>query len=629
MEIRVVATPKFAGRVTDIPASVSILTRQDIRVHGWRTLAEALRSLRGFNVSQDRTYSYVSARGMSPPGDFKPRLTLLIDGIESNENIYDSALLGGEFPLDMALVERIEVIRGPSASVYGSNASSGVVNVVTRDSASLKGIEANLEFASGPAWGLRATAAGQLDGGLEYMLSARTREAQGRWLSFPEMAPQGRGTRTNDDDESIRQVFAKFRLDNWNGTLIHGKREKQVPTGSYGTLFNDPGHIETDGLTLAELRHEKALSLTDSLSSRVYFGRYTYDGRFPYDYQPTYVVNRDVVFGAWWGAEARWQSRAWAGHRVTGGIEYRNNYRQDQRNYDVVDLPGIRCMDAGTAEDCLDDKRDSQHRSFYAQDEITLAEATRLTLGLRYDDPSDGKGHWSPRLGLVRHHDRAGTFKFLIAEAQREPNPFELYYVMPTLRAGNPNLGPERLRSVEGIWEYQAGPTTQFSTTLYGYHYSDLILPDADGTYQNSGTLKAHGAEIEIDHHLHGGARLRASYTWQEASIQGARNANTPRHMLKLHLGLPLGTAWTAGLEALAVSERVDDSGASIDGYALANVNFTYQPTHAHWQLGLGVQNLFDQRYRDPVGADPWMPIPRQGMIQDGRTLRVTFTGQF
>lgn len=60
----------------------------------WR---DALRSLRGFNVCFYRVYSFAGGRGISPPGDFKPRRTLLTDGIESNEHVYDSALIGGEF----------------------------------------------------------------------------------------------------------------------------------------------------------------------------------------------------------------------------------------------------------------------------------------------------------------------------------------------------------------------------------------------------------------------------------------------------------------------------------------------------------------------------------------------------
>ncbi len=630
LDIRVIATPKFSGRIADLPASVSVLRAEDIRAQGWRGLADALRSLRGFNVTYDRAYSYAGVRGLSPPGDFKPRLTLLIDGIETNENIYDSALLGGEFPLDIDLVERIEVIRGPGASVYGGNASSGVVNVVTRSGASLNGGEASLALASGPAVGLRATFGGRMRSGLEYLISASGYSAEGRGLVFPEMAAAGLDMHTNNDDETRKQVFVKLRLDDWHATLIHGKREKQVPTGSYGTLFDDPAHYEDDGLTLAELRHESRLNSTDSVSARVYSGRYSYDGYFPYDYDPPYLINRDHVVGAWWGAEGRWQSKAWAGHDVAAGIEYRDNFRQDQANYDVVPgQPDLACVDAGSSESCLDDRRDSRRWAIYAQDEIVIGGSTRLTLGLRYDHYRDQGHHWTPRLGLVHHSASAGTFKLLYAGAYRVANPFERFYAIPTISFANPDLEPEHLRAIEGIWEYQAGPATRLTASLHAYRVNDLILPDAEGMYQNADTLDASGAELEIDHRWGNGASLRASYSAQHASLGDERPANVPRHMLKLNLGLPFGQDWTAGIEALAVSDRRADSGATIDGHLLTNLNMVYRPARRGWEMAFGIQNLFDERYRDPAAADPWLPFQRDGIAQDKRSLRIKLSGRF
>lgn len=628
MDIRVVATPKFAGRVEDIPASVSILTARDIRLYGWRSLADALRSLRGFNVSYDRTYSYSGARGISPPGDFRPRLTLLIDGIESNENVYDSALIGGEFPLDMDLVERIEVIRGPGAMAYGSNASSGVVNVVTRSAEAMEGLSGAFTYRTGPTPGLRATMAGRQENGLRYLASISVHDAEGRALNFPDMAELGRGTRTDDDDEFRQQIFVKLQLDDWHAALIHGKRKKQVPTGSYGTLFDDPSHFENDTLSLAEVGREMRLNATDTLSARAFTGRYRYEGYFPYDYEPPYFINRDTVTGAWWGFEGRWQSTAWTGHRLTAGFEYRDNFRQDQRNDDrVPDDPTLACIDVGTGAPCLDDRRDGSLWAVYAQDELALGARTRLTLGLRYD--RNRGSHWSPRLGLIRHSAEAGTFKLLYAESFREANVYERFYVLPALSAANPSLDAEHLRSLEGIWEYEIGPMTRVNASLYAYRYQDLILPDADGRHQNAGTLVSRGAEIELEHHWAGGAALLASYTRQDVKLEGAATPNVPEHMFKVNFGLPLGDEWQAGFEAQAIGARRAESGARVDAYLLANLNLLYQPAGRPWDVSLGIHNLFDSAYADPVAADPWMSVSRDSLAQDERSFRIKFTGRF
>ena len=148
MQVSIVSTPKFAENPERIPSVVSIISAADIRLYGWRTLGAALRSLQGFNVTDDHTYAYGGVRGISQPGDYRPRQQILIDGQAMNENIYASAPADSAFPLDIGLIERIEVIRGPSAAIYGGDAMFGVINVVTRSGPSVGG-EAALKLGSG------------------------------------------------------------------------------------------------------------------------------------------------------------------------------------------------------------------------------------------------------------------------------------------------------------------------------------------------------------------------------------------------------------------------------------------------------------------------------------------------
>jgi outer membrane receptor for ferrienterochelin and colicins len=123
---------RVVQEITHAPASVSVITREEIRTHGYRTLADVLRNVRGFYVTNDRNYSYVGVRGFARPGDYNCRVLVLVNGHRLNDTIFEGALLGTESPLDVALFERVEVIRGPSSSVYGTSAFFGVVNLVTR-----------------------------------------------------------------------------------------------------------------------------------------------------------------------------------------------------------------------------------------------------------------------------------------------------------------------------------------------------------------------------------------------------------------------------------------------------------------------------------------------------------------
>jgi outer membrane receptor for ferrienterochelin and colicin len=621
MTMEVVSTPQFSGRIADLPASVSILTANDIRTYGWRTLAEALRSLRGFNVTYDRAYSYAGVRGLSAPGDYKPRLSVLIDGISATENIYDSVLIGGEFPLDIDLIERIEVVRGPSSSIAGGDAMGGVINIITRNGASLHGAEAAVSAGSGDATSGRASVGGMSDSGVDYLLSASGYNAKGEELKFPEMAPLGNGIVTDRDDERRRQLFAKARYEDWHASLIYGERRKTVPTGSYGTVFNDPSHRENDTEALAEIGHQAWLEAATSLSTRIFTGFYSYDGTFPYlADDPAYYHNRDTARGKWWGSEVRLQSNARKGHHLMLGAEFIDNYQQDQRNSDV----GFGCI-GYSSDPCLDARHDSTKWGVYAQDEILLAAQTRLTVGLRLDHTVDNDSRWNPRLGLVQHTRQAGTFKLLYATAYREPSAYENYYVLGTSPDGT-HLKDEYLHSMEGIWEYALDARTQLTVVAYQSQVEHVVAPDNDGVYRNLPTITSRGTEFELYRVGPGGGTLRTSYALQFPELSNQRLANAPQHLLKINWSQPIfATAWSAGVEIQASSKRRTEMDTTLGGYGITNLNLIYAPQQQPWDLAIGIYNLFDRQYEDPIATDNYMnpSVIRDGITQNGRTWRI------
>src|SRR3984893_10293072 len=122
----------FNQKVTEAPASVTIITSEEIKKFGYRTLADILRNVRGFYVTYDRNYSYLGVRGYGPSGDYNSRIAVLIDGHRLNDNIFDAAPVGTELPMDVDLIDRVEVIRGPNSSLYVASAFLGVINIITK-----------------------------------------------------------------------------------------------------------------------------------------------------------------------------------------------------------------------------------------------------------------------------------------------------------------------------------------------------------------------------------------------------------------------------------------------------------------------------------------------------------------
>lgn len=238
----VYSASKYSQKVTEAPSSVSIVTSEQIQLHGYRTLADILSSVRGFYVSNDRNYTFVGVRGFARPGDYNTRILLLIDGHRTNDNIYDQALLGRELPVEIDLIERVEIVRGPSSSLYGTSAFFAVINVITKRGRDVKGVEVSTEVASFGSYKARLSYGRKLSENSEMLLSGSYYNSSGQrqlYVKEFDSPATNNGIAENADHEKSGSLFANlsFREFTLHGT--YGSREKGIPTAAFGTVFNE------------------------------------------------------------------------------------------------------------------------------------------------------------------------------------------------------------------------------------------------------------------------------------------------------------------------------------------------------------------------------------------------------
>jgi outer membrane receptor for ferrienterochelin and colicins len=122
MDIRVqpvTGASKYEQKSIDAPSSMTVVTADEIERFGYRTLGDLLQGVRGFYITNDRNCSYVGFRGFNRPGDYSTRVLLLVDGVRANDNLYETAAVGADFFLDLDLIQRVEIVRGPSYALYG------------------------------------------------------------------------------------------------------------------------------------------------------------------------------------------------------------------------------------------------------------------------------------------------------------------------------------------------------------------------------------------------------------------------------------------------------------------------------------------------------------------------------
>jgi outer membrane receptor protein involved in Fe transport len=620
--IKVYTASKHLQSAGDAPSSVTVITADEIQQYGYRTLADVLKTVRGFFVTYDRNYSSVGVRGFARPGDFNTRVLLLVDGHRLNDNIYDEAMIGTEFPVDVDLIQRIEIIRGPVSSLYGSNAFFAVINVITRRGQDLKGLELSAEAASFNTYEGRISYGRRLQA-LEFMISGTFYGSRGQnRLFYPEYsAPEtNNGFANHADDDQFGSALATVSFRDFTLQGAFDSREKGIPTGAYGTIFNDPGTRTTDSHNYIDLRYDRTFAKSWAVMARVFYDRSTYRGRYiyPSPTDPAQITpNLDSADGEWWGTELQLTKTVLSRHRITAGGEYRDNIRQDQYNYNINPYSLQ-----------LDDRRQSFVGAVYLQDELTITKSLSLNAGFRYDYYNATQASFDPRAALIYRPWSRSVLKFIYGEAFRAPNVYELYYsILPNL--ANPTLKPEKIRTTEFVWEQGLASHVWFSTSAFYNDIDDLITQEpADNDsliFRNLQQVSSRGLEFEVRGQVPHGPEGAASYSFQETKnlVTDQFLSNSPRTLVKLNLSQPLWKKRVSiSLDAQYRGRIQTSDGSVVAPFSIVNFTFLGRKLARHVDLSASIYNLLDKKYFDPASGDTL----QHAIEQDGRSFRVKMT---
>jgi outer membrane receptor protein involved in Fe transport len=565
----VTAASRYTESIEDAPASVTIITAQELRAMNYPTIAEAVRGVRGLYLSDDTSYTDIGVRGFSRPGTYGNRILILVDGHPANDNYIWSSYVGFDGRVDIDDVERIEIIRGPGSVLYGTSAFFGVINLVTRSRDMPTHAEAKVDTVLGAARG-RVTGYWRVGKDAGAWMSVAAAHGPGRDYHFEEMRTGSKVPGNNLGYNSCQPGGAPYSangvdyyglpctgdshgVDSFNAFTVNGRawwksltlqwffttRKKFLPAGEYATTFNDPNNNFTDTRGFLVARFEPTLAKHTQLFLRAHLDMYNFDDYLAYPAPgvnpDSYGPEVDVYRGRWGGFEARVQ---YSGDklRLMGGGTF------------IYHFQTFQASDTTVAPLLFDDSGNPGRNdpfavgAGFANVDIVPAKELKISAGARVDYYESIKNPqfldiFNPRLAVIVKPTKKDTVKLLAGKAFRAPSVYELYYqsteqfragsqCLPSEAPGTCDLKPEQVYSGEVEYSHRFSPTVTGLVSAYANYVTDLIeldnVPDATGTYENeyrnsTNPVFVVGAEAEVRREWRQGWMLAGSVSASRA----------------------------------------------------------------------------------------------------------------
>ncbi|GAB3018523.1 bifunctional siderophore receptor/adhesin Iha [Bowmanella dokdonensis] len=607
LDVQVVTSSRREQTLSRAAGILSVVSREQILAYGAKDLADALELAPGTLTMG--TYMFpvnsLMLRG-DLPGQYNTHVLFLLDGYplrEAQNGGSDLAFLRA-FPI--RLIERIEIIRGPGSVQYGSNAFTGVVNIITRKN---------------PPTGQQAHAALGSNGeaGAEFShaygskpwhtsLDVHYYEDDSNWLSaFDET---GSSYRRNYFQQNLG-LRARVDWRDWQLSYLYAYSDSgHVGTLPIAGLYTEQAHIEAE-------RHWLNLSTRQALFGGELSLGLTYNG-LRNDYvnpgpQPSYMDGQD------WQWDLSWQTALSIKTSLIVGMDVQHNSGDSAGEH------------VQTGHVTIVPDYQVHHSRWFAELSHQFNPAFALVAGVQWNKPDRSGGHLSGRMSANYHWQNGAFIKLQYAEAFRAPSLLEQDIALQGVVIGNPDLAPETADTWDLQWGYRS-PALFTAFSVFYTRTEDIITrqaqPGQTASYFNFGQQRLKGLEWEVlwqppDQHM----RVDFSWTYQQNSLAGEAGDNAsgmPHHLLKLGLSGDWQGKWEWGIHVLHARQwdnHKDALDVNPQNHTLTNLRgrlaYRFNPA---WQGWLTVENGLDETWWQPettrkvVNTQPYYERGRRTM---------------
>lgn len=646
----VVTVSKRQERLSEAPAFVTVITSEMIEDYGFETVAEALQSVPGMYVQYDKNLHHLGVRGMALWGECNTRVQLLLNGHVLNEHWFGGSYLGKLVGLNMNDIERIEVVRGPASSLYGSSAFFATINIITKK----PGTQGELNLAGRYTHNTKDKDAElsfskAFSNGVKVFVSSSIQDMHGARLFFPEYSnfdlsmfePDEEGINqyylsvddftgghtSGTDFMSSRHLFGQLQWADWT---LQGKlatRKKGTPTGFYGSLFNDRENYIKEDHNFVELKFEGRLKSNLDFMTRVHYDNYYWVDHIAYNYysledDPPYLpgpVWGDFGVDDFWGGETRfdWEVAPW--ERLTVGAVYQwHQIHQHQGELDSTLAHIEREWGPANIRDV-----DFDFWDLYFQNKLRLSSNLTLIGAGNYSNRDYSKSFFAPKAAVIFADKRFGVLKAICGQAFRAPSIYELTFDDSSTHIGNPKLVQEKVNTAEIIYERFFRGGVRVSVCGYEGIAENLISarevhagdPDHPGApyldivnqYYNLDRIEFRGLEFGLEKQTRGGYSGFLNFGIQSVKDKKTKQKppNSPRFLANFGLSAPL---WKnkvrSSVLARYVGERDAYDGQVAKSYFTCDLWLHLNNMFPGLSIHAGVKNLLDTDIIDPIFED-------------------------
>ncbi|MGM9832905.1 MAG: TonB-dependent receptor [Candidatus Limisoma sp.] len=580
----VVTGSRYTTDVRHLPQTVTVVGRQQLtekhRVNVLPTLVEQVpglmatsRGMAGYGVAAGGSGGMM-LRGISSSAG---QLMVLIDGNPQYNGIFGHPIADA---YQTMMAERVEVVRGPSSLLYGSNAMGGVVNIVTR-SLTADTIGASLTLAAG-SWGtLESEAAFRCRHG---KLAATVGAQYNRTDNHrPNMGFEQYGGSSNlrYDASPHWSMVADVNVTHFNASY----------PGTISTPMLEADQWITRGAVAlsVENRYEKSsgrLSVYDNFGRHKINDGYDAAAGTP---QTRLFRSRDALLGV-----SFYQSASlWQDSRLTVGFDYQNIYGNayytDRRTGEIIETQN---------------KQSARHRchevAAYVDLRQNLFSWLTAEAGVRYDRHSVVGGEWVPQVGIVARPLSTGEVKLMASKGFRNPTMREMYLYPPS----NVDLKPERLWNYELSWHQRLiSNRLHYGINLF-YIDADNIIQTVNRQNVNTGELQNVGVELEVGYQVDSHWSLTTNHSWLNMRYPVV---SAPKYKGYLGAAMNYGK-WNINLGLIQVCGLYTAIGEheTTENFTLLNATVAYSVCRP-LSLWLKGDNLLARKYEYIAG----MPMPR------------------